>query len=166
MWNKTFIATTVVFAAILGFVCLYAFSWLQSITAPIDALAGYNDLSALIWPVLWISTLVLLVIANVILAKSGSPWALWATFVFFAFFVLIRQFLLSIASLNFQRIHGFESGSVIVAPLLGILLIVGFGGVVYANHLIYMRMSRRLYPPKPGEDIGEPDKEIGPNTVA
>ncbi|MGI9036981.1 MAG: hypothetical protein ACR2GD_13220, partial [Pyrinomonadaceae bacterium] len=84
MWNKIFFALLA--AAVLGMLGLTYFSYssLQSITKPADVVANYNFYNNLYWSLLWISSLVLLIIGNVILWTQRKSWALWSVLLFFA----------------------------------------------------------------------------------
>lgn len=145
MWTKIYLATALVFSFLLGFVAYYSARWLGSITAPADAYAGYEYFRGLSWWVLWIASAILLIIANIVLARTGRGWAMWATLGYFCVFVLVIGFLLPISSIGFLRDKGFApETSAYLSPFLAVGFCVGFAALVYANHLLAARMRTRL----------------------
>lgn len=145
MWGKTYVATFSVFAFILFFVVYYAASWLGSITAPVDAFAGYEYFRSFSWYLLWITTAILLVVANVVLVKRDRSWAMWSTFAYFCFFVLGIGFLLPIYAIGFLREHGFAPETQnYLSPFLALGLCVAVGALVFGNRLLVKRMRDRI----------------------
>ncbi len=143
MWTKVYVGTLAVFALFLGVVVYYASSWLGSITAPVDAFAGYEYNRSLSWWILWISTAVLVILANILLANTGKAWALWATFGYTCFFVMIIGFLLPLSAIGFLREHNFAPElSQYLSPFLAVGICLGFGVFTYANQLIATKMRR------------------------
>jgi hypothetical protein len=157
MWNKTFIATMVVFAAILGFVCSYAYSWLQSIGSPLAALEGYAYYSNLAWASLWITSIILLVHANIAFAKQNRPWFFWATFAYFCFFVILKYFWLALAEFEFRQSRNIEQAGRLIGPFVAVFLIVIVGGLVFGNHYLAVRLRDRIYP----EPVENRENETG-----
>jgi uncharacterized membrane protein SirB2 len=153
MWNKVFYS--VLAAAVIGmcFFTFYANSWLGSIGNPRTALEGYDYYAGFGSTFLWISSAVLLILANVILWTTRRGWAMWTTFAFFAVFVILRTFWLEKARYNFQN-----SDSLFFTPLVGVILIIVAGAFVFFNQFLNLRLSEKMYPPK--VDIEEtPDAE-------
>jgi hypothetical protein len=160
MWTKVYVGTLAVFALFLGVVVYYASSWLGSITAPLDAFAGYEYNRSLSWWILWISTAVLVVLANILLANTGKAWALWATFGYTCFFVMIIGFLLPLTAIGFLREHNFAPElTQYLSPFLAIGICVGFGAFIYVNQLVATRMRRGVVEKdieeEPGADLTE-----------
>jgi hypothetical protein len=156
MWTKVYLATAIVFIFVLGFVTYYSASWLGSITAPADAYAGYEYFRGLAWWTLWITSAILLILANIILARAGRGWALWTTLGYFVVFVLVIGFLLPISSIGFLRDKGFApETSAYLSPFLAVGLCVGFAGLVYVNRLLVTRMRNRIVGAEmPSEEVG------------
>lgn len=145
MWTKIYLATALVFIFLLAFAAYYSASWLGSITAPADAYAGYEYFRGLSWWMLWIASAILLILANIVLARTGRGWAMWATLGYFAVFVLVIGFLLPISSIGFLRDKGFApEASAYLSPFLAVGLCVGFAALVYVNHLLVTKMRTRL----------------------
>lgn len=160
MWTKVYLATAIVFIFVLGFVTYYSSSWLGSITAPADAYAGYEYFRGLAWWTLWVTSAILLILANIILARVGRGWAMWTTLGYFVVFVLVIGFLLPISSIGFLRDKGFApETSAYLSPFLAVGLCVGFAGLVYVNHLLVTRMRTRLV------DAGTPSEDAGSDDI-
>lgn len=166
MWGKTYVATFLVFAFILFFVVYYAASWLGSISAPADSFAGYEYFRGLSWYLLWITTVILLIIANVVLVKRDRSWALWSTFGYFCFFVLGIGFLLPIYAIGFLRQHGFAPETQnYLSPFLAMGLCVAFGALVFGNRLLVKRMSERLSGSTDDSAVNEEDVDVRSDEV-
>jgi len=154
MWSKIYLAVLAVAVIVIGFFIIYANSWLGSIGNPRDALAGYQFYANLSSTSLWISTAFLLILANIILWTSRRGWAMWVSFAFFAFFVILLTFWLAKAGYNFQQSDGF-----FFTPLVGVILIIIAGGVVFFNQLLNLRLQEKMYPTKP-EEIPESNEVV------
>ena len=159
MWTKVYLATAIVCIFLLAAVAYYSASWLGSITAPVDAYAGYEYFRAIAWWILWISSAVLLIIANIVLARSGRGWAMWTTLGFFVLFVLVIGFWLPISSIGYLRDKGFApETSAYLSPFLAVGLCIGVTAVIYVNQLLVTRMRRGLVAastPSPEDEVGE-----------
>ena len=148
MWNKIYLAVLAVAVVAMSFFVVYSHSWFGSIGSPKDALEGFEYYAGLGSTFLWISTAVLLILANIILWNSRRAWAMWTSFAYFAVFIILRYFWLEKASYNFQK-----SDSFFLTPIFGVILIVAFGALVFANQFLNLRLSEKMYPPK----VSEPD---------
>lgn len=147
MLSKIYLAVLAVAVLVMCFFIFYANSWFGSIGDPRDALAGYDFYAGLSSTVLWISTAVLLILANIILWNTRLGWAMWTTFAFFAVFVVLRTFWLEKARYNFQNSDAF-----FFTPFVGVMLIIGFGAVVFFNQFLNLRLNEKMYPPSPPEE--------------
>jgi|SRR5437868_7068102 hypothetical protein len=147
MWNKIYFAVLTAAVLAMSFFTIYAHSWLGSIGNPGDALAGYDFYAGLGSTFLWISTAVLLILANVILWNTRRGWALWASLAYFSIFVILRAFWLERARHNFQN-----SDSFFFTPLVGVILIIAAGAIVFFNQFVNLRLNEKMYPPKTVEE--------------
>jgi len=154
MWNKIYLAVLAVAVVAMSFFVLYSHSWLGSIGNPKDALEGFEYYAGLGSTFLWISTAILLILANIILWNSRRAWAMWASFAYFAFFIILRYFWLEKASYNFQK-----SDSFFLTPIFGVILIVAFGAVVFVNQFLNLRLNEKMYPPRAPETVSENEEE-------
>jgi len=158
MLSKIYIGLLAVSVAIVGFFTYYSWSWLQSIGVPAAAVEGFVYHSGTAWYVLWVSFALLLAVGNGILWSSRSSWAMWASFIYLAAFLLIRYFWLDGAAFRFKTAAGLGEGSFSLGPLLGALVIVAAGMVVLAEHFIVVRLYRKFFPePSPAETL--PDEK-------
>lgn len=145
MWNKVYLGALAVFL-LLMFVLIYVSSdWLGSITRPEDVAAGYISSSGRSWYVLLFASLVLLVLANVVLWTNRTAWALWTTLLFFIIFILLQTFWLDRSFVAYLKDHGFPPGSYTFRPLLGAMMCIGAGALVFFNQLIVLRMHDKMY---------------------
>ncbi len=159
MWNKIFIGTIAFFSILVSFFTYYSWSWLQSIGSPPAAIEGYAYNSSLGWTSFWIGTIILLIIANIVLLKTEKAWALWATFGFFALFVIAKYFWVGLTAIEFERENSLPVSGSILGPFLAVILCLIFGAFVYADQLLAVKLLRRIYP---SPDIEEPSPELAP----
>lgn len=145
MLNKIYLVAIAVF--VLGMIALtfLAFSWLGSVTAPLDVKANFESYMALGRAFLWISTLILLVLANVILWKTQNAWAFWTTLLYFVFFILLQTFWLDRSFMQFQKEKGLTESTLSISPLVGVLLVIIAVGIVYFNQFFVRRMHDRMF---------------------
>ena len=147
MWNKIYFAGLAVAVLAMFFFTFYANSWFGSIGSPKDALAGYEYYAGLGSIFLWISSAVLLILANVILWNTRRGWALWTTFLYFAVFVVLRTFWLEKARYSFQN-----SDSLFFTPIIGVILIIIAGAIIFFNQFLNLRLNEKMYPPAPADE--------------
>lgn len=154
MWNKVFfiaLAVAVLTMASLGF---YSYSWLQSSTRPTDVVQNYEYYSNLAWMFLWISSLLLLVLANALYWRTEQAWALWATFLYFAVFVVVQTFLLDNAYANYQtrNFPGAQNGFS-ASPFLGVILCVLGAIIVFFDQFLVSRLHKKMFGVAPEEIV-------------
>jgi len=152
MWNKIYLAILAPACVVMCFFTFYAKSWLGSIGNPAHALEGYYFYAGLGSTFLWLSSAVLLILANVILWNTRRGWALWTTLAYFAAFVVLRTFWLEKARYDFER-----SDSLFFTPVIGVLMIIIGGAVVFFNQFLNLRLNEKMYPPAP---ISEDDSTV------
>ena len=122
MWNKIYAVALAVGVLVMVALTYLSYGWLQSVTKPADVVTNFESYSSLYWTVLCISSLVLLVLANVLLWLTRRSWGLWATFAFFAFFVLLQTWWLNNAYLNYQKANNLTESTFSLLGLGGTLL--------------------------------------------
>lgn len=155
MWNKIYLAVLALAFVVMCFFTFYANSWLGSIGNPKDALAGYHHYAGWSSTILVVSSLILLIIANVILWTTRRAWAIWITFVYFTIFVVLRTFWLEKSRYNFEN-----SDSLFFTPIVGVILIIAGGAAVFFNQFLNLRLSERMYPSKTAEtDLQSAEEE-------
>lgn len=145
MWTKVYLALLAIASLAMAFFTHYSWSWLQSIGAPAAAIAGYNYFAGLAWAFLVISSIILVVSANVVLLKSGFSWAMWTTLGYFTLFILIQYFWLE------QAASGTFSPEMLgrtvwLGPFFAVFLCVGAAAVIFIDQLLVVRLKNRIYP--------------------
>ncbi len=165
MWNKVYLALLGLSVIAVGFFVYYSWTWLQSIGDPRAAIAGFEYHSGISSTLLWITTFILLIAANFSFAKTGKPWALWITFVFFSVFVLIKFFWLSLSENTFRIENDLAQGNSLIGPIFAVLLCAGLGILIFANHLLAVRILDRIYP-KPESDLSSADENTKESDAA
>lgn len=144
MWNKIYIAVLGIFFLLSAGLTYYAFNWLQSVSAPKNVVDNYSYYANLDWMWLWISTLILLVLANVVLWTTRNAWAIWATFFYFAFFILLQTFWLDAAFNDYKQRNGSDGAAISLGVFLGVVL-VGLAAVIaFFNQYLIKRMRDKM----------------------
>ncbi len=146
MLNRIFLSLLLVATLTVGFFNAYSYSWLRSIGEPSAAFDGFTYYLGLSWNALWISSALLLVTANAALWKTRSSWTMWATFVFYTFFVVARYFWLEPAGASFRVERLGAAAGYNVSVLLGIVLVFLFGVIVFFNQYLSLRLFEKMYP--------------------
>ncbi len=155
MWNKIYLAVLAVSVVVTSSFFIYSHSWFGSIGDPKLALKGFEDYSGWGSTFLWVSTAILLILANIILWNLRRARAMWASFAYFAIFVVLRFFWLEKAHYNFQN-----SDSFFFTPIVGVILIVAFGAIVFFNQFLNLRLNEKMYPPRETEaDLQNAEEE-------
>lgn len=151
MWNKIYfiaLAVAVLTMASLGF---YSYSWLQSKTNPSDVLQNYDYYSNLAWIFLWLSSIALLVLANALYWRAQQAWALWATFLYFAVFVVAQTFLLDGEFANFRTENSPAQTGFSPQPFLGVILCVLGAIIVFFDQFLVSRLHKKMFGVAPEE---------------
>lgn len=156
MLNKLYLAVLAVSIAIMAFFTYYSWSWLLSIGVPVAALEGYTYHANLAWVVLWVSSVLLLILANAILWRSGKATAIWFTFLYFAVFVLAWYFWLDQSFFQFKKANGLWDGSFSVGPIFGVILVIIAGVLVFVDQFVVLRLAKKMYPKDVTPEVVEP----------
>ena len=155
MWNKIYLGCLAVSALVLGVLMYLSFDWLKSIGSPVTVVEKYNYFSNLNWVFLWISTLILLAIGNVILWKMRKSWALWTTLLYFVFFIVLQTFWLERSFFQFKQ-EKLGSDGFLFSPFFGIVLIVLAVIIVFFDQFLVKRLNDKMFPSEqPIEHIPE-----------
>ena len=147
MWSKLYLAFLAIAVVVMAFFTFYSWSWLQSIGLPAAAVEGYEYHSGLSWVFLWLSSIILLLLGNVILWLTRSAWSMWATLIYFAVFMLLTYFWLGEAAFNFKKQAGFGTGSFSLGPVLGVIFVVGAAVFIFLDQFMVVQLQRKMYPP-------------------
>lgn len=145
MLNKIYLITLAVFVVILGVLTFLAYDWLGSVSNPSVVEANYSAYLSYGRMFLFISTLALLILANIIFWKTRQTWTFWATLIYFVVFILIQNFWLDGAFNQFQIDKKMSDSTFSPNPLVGVLLCVAAGIFVFFNQFLIKRMHDRMF---------------------
>lgn len=161
MLNKIFLilfAVAILFMATLSFLTN---SQLSSIGFPppqiVDTFKSYENLH---WLSLWISSLILLVLSNVIMWTYRKSWALWLTFSFFAVFIMVNTWWLTESLKAYQiKEHLDTAGLLSKNGIFGAIFCIVGGVGIFFNQYIVLRLRDKMFN-KPDESVEqiEPEK--------
>ena len=156
MWNKIYLGVLAIAIVVVAFITYYSWSWLQSIGDPRTAWDSFNyDRRAGVY-FLIASTIVLLLIANVVLWTGRSAWAMWATHLFSSVFAIVLLFWLHLNGTSFCLDNGVcQSPSRGIGPLLAVSGIVALGILVFFDQFAVLRLHKKMY--------GDPEVNIEDN---
>lgn len=153
MLTKIYLILLAIFTLLSFSFAYYSWSWLQSISNPETAVASFGIWSGYFWISLFSSSLILLILANIILWSKRSSWALWATLVYFAAFILLKFLWINEVYLNFKQDKnlppdGFTFASLFdsLGIVIGILICAVAAVVVFFNHYFVVRLNEKMYP--------------------
>jgi magnesium-transporting ATPase (P-type) len=158
MWNKIYSTALAIAVLVMASLDFYAYSWLQSTTRPTDVVQNYDYFAGWAWLFLWISSIVLLALANILYWRVQQAWGLWTTFLYFAFFVVVQTFLLESMYNTFrnQSFPGADKFSAI--PFLGVILCVVAAVIVFFDQFLVSRLHKKMFGVAP-EEINPPVDE-------
>ncbi len=164
MWNKIYLIALAVLSFLVFGLMYYSYDWLKSITNPADVVVKYETSSYLGWISLWISSAILLVLANITLWKTRKTWAFWATLAYFVFFIILQTFWLDQSFFQYKKDNFSTPGAFSFSPFLGVGLCVVAAVIVFFNQLLLVRMHDRMFlKEQPIEELPEP--ETGNNKI-
>jgi len=157
MWNKIYLIILAAAILLSGVLTYLAYSKLQSSGfAPATIAETYNYYANLGSIFLWISTLILLISANVAFWKLRKSWALWITLLYFAVFTVLQTFWLGQSFFHFKQDNKLSNDILSFSPFLGITLIVLMAIFVFFNQYLVKRLHDKMYPQQqPIEDLPE-----------
>ena len=149
MLTKIYLIALAVLIIPMGFFTVYAWSWLQSVGNPQTTVDNFTFWSVIFQPFLWISSIILLILANVILWKTRNSWALWTTLGYFVIFVILKYFWLDQSLFQFKKTNLAIEDSLSFAPIFGAVLCLLAAVIVFFNQFINLRMSEKMHPTVP-----------------
>lgn len=142
MANRIYLFLAAIAVLVMAVISYLAYSWLGSIGSPAAAAVNFAYYSDIYWWFLWIATAILVAAACFSLARTGSSWALWATFGFFAAFVVIRYFFLENALSQFMATNNIARDGLSWAPVSGTALVLAGAAVTVLLNVIVGRLAR------------------------
>lgn len=146
MINKIFLLLFAISVLLLSTVTYLTYSQLQSNGfAPLQIISNFQFYDSWNKTLLWITSVVLLLAANLILWKNRSSWALWMSFGFFSVFVLLNMWWLSSAFINYTKDNDLSNGSFNVGGIFAAFFVVVVGIGVYFNQFIVFRLHDKMF---------------------
>ncbi len=101
---------------------------------------------------LWISSIVLLVLANVVLWTTRNAWAMWATFLYFAFFILFQTLMLDKSFFSYKQQNGLTDRAFSLTIFSGVVFSFLAAVIVFFNQFLIKRMRDKMLQPQPGPE--------------
>lgn len=145
MISKIYLIGLGIFVILMGILTYFAYDWLGSLTAPIDVKTNYEFFISSGRQTLLVSTVILLILANIILWKLEKSWAFWSTLLYFVFFILIQSFWLDRAFEQFKENRGLSDGTLSISPIIGVGLCFAAAFFIYFNQYLIKRMYEKMF---------------------
>lgn len=161
MFTKIYLALLGISLLVIVTLTFLCYSQLQSIGfAPTQIVENFESYDGFYKTVLWISSIALLILANIILWTSRRSWALWITFVYFAAFILLDMWWLGDLLFSYKKQNNLLSGSFQFGGFFAALMVVIVGIGVFFNQFIVLRLHDKMFN-KPVEEteivVAEPE---------
>jgi len=146
MLNKIYLVALAVFALVMIVLTYLTYSQLQSVGfAPSVIADSYLTYENYFRQFLWMSSLLLLILANVLLWTQQKSWSLWAALLYFAIFILLQGWWLNSAFLDYQQKNNLTQNrfslGILISTIICIVATVG----IFFNQFLVLRMRDRMY---------------------
>ncbi len=155
MINKIYLGLLIFAVLLMSFLTFYSYSWLQSIGDPKVAAENFTYFADLSWKLLWFSFIGLVAFANFLIWKNGKSWSIWASFVYFAFFIIIQTLWLAPALLSFEKLNNLTDSSFSITPIIGVMTVVVLAIAIFFNQFIMLRVREKTIGDNNNEEINE-----------
>lgn len=162
MLNKIYLALLLIAILVMSVLTFLCYSQLQSIGfAPTQIVQNFDYYDSLHKSILWISSLALLILANIILWTNRKSWALWTSFAYFVVFILLNTWWLSESVGAYKKLNNLPESGIIITGLFGALLCVVIGIGIFFNQFIAIKMRDKIFdkPVEQSEPVPEETKE-------
>jgi len=146
MLNKIYAGILGAAFLVMSVLTYLTFSWLQSVDKPANVVANYTYNAGISRTFLWISSIVLLILANILLWKMRKSWGLWATLLYFAIFTIVQTFWLDRAFLHYQQANNLTDKNFSFSPVFGVAMLVLAGIIIFFNQYLVKRMYDKTFP--------------------
>ena len=140
MLNKIFLLILAISIIAMSALTFFSYTWLQSVDKPANVAANFEFYSGFALTFLWISSLVMLILANALLWTNRSIWSLWTTFLYFAVFVLLNIFWLSELFFAYKKANGLWEGGFSLTGIFGAILCIVVGVGVFFDQFIVTKL--------------------------
>jgi hypothetical protein len=159
MLSKIYLALFAVAVLVILTVTFLTYTQLQSIGFPPPQIVeNFSFYDSLLKTILWISSVILLILANVILWTNRTSWALWLTFGYFAVFILLNMWWLGDSLHFYKKQQGLSEGSFQLGGIFAALMVVIVGIGVFFNQFIVYRLHDKMF--NKTQDISEVKETI------
>lgn len=153
MINKIFLAVIAIAAIVMAVLTFLTYSQLQSNGfAPDRIVQNFEYYDTIHKTALWISSLTLLVLANIILWTYRKSWALWSTFAFFAVFILLNMWWFGDSLVDYKKTNNLLNGSFNIGGIIGAVFVVVVGIGIFFNQFLVLRMRDKMFD-KPQDNV-------------
>ncbi len=164
MLNKIFLGLLAVAILMMAALSFLTNSQLTSIGFPppqiVETFRSYENLH---WLAMWISSLVLLVLANVIMWTNRKSWALWLTFVFFAAFIMVNTWWLTENLSAYQTSNKLDTGGMLSKNgVFGAVFVVATGIGIFFNQFIVFRLRDKMF----GQSTKPVEEQVVEETIS
>ena len=151
MWNKIYSIALGISLLVTASLSFYAYNWLSSIDAPVNVVQNYEYYSGLVWMFLWLSSIILLVLANALYWRTQKSWALWTTFLYFALFIIFQTFWFDEAFTTYKNRSGLGQNTLPLGLFLGVALCIIGAIIVFFDQFLISRLHKKMYGVAPEE---------------
>lgn len=153
MFNKIYLAVFFVALLVMVSLTIFAYTQLQSIGfPPIQIVQNFESYDFIHKTALWISSLILLVLANIILWTYRKSWSLWLTFGYFAVFLLLNFWWLGESLVSYKKANNLWDGGFSIGGLVAAIFCVVVGIGIFFNQFLVLRMRDKMFD-KPTAEI-------------
>ncbi len=145
MFNKMFLGFYALAILVMGILTYIPFDWLQRKGfAPSIIVQTFEYWENWHFTVLWISSLILLGLSNVILWKNRKAWAIWLSFVYFAVFLMLNTWWLNESLFAYKKQNNLWDGSFQIGGIFGAFMCVIIGIGTFFNQFLVLRIREKL----------------------
>jgi hypothetical protein len=146
MFTKIYLALLGISILVILTITFLCYSQLQSMGfAPTQIVEYFESYDGFYKTALWISSIALLILGNVILWMSKKSWALWVTFVYFAAFILLDMWWLGDLLVAYKKQNNLLSGSFQFGGIFAALMVVIVGIGIFFNQFIVLRLHEKMF---------------------
>jgi hypothetical protein len=146
MFNKIYVGAAAISVIITSFLTYYSASWLGSIGSPARTIENFDYFAGASQDALWLSSIVLLILANVILWNSRRAWAMWTTLLYFAVFTVLWYFWLYPSYGHFREANNVPAAGLLSGPFLGTGILLAAAAVVFFDQFLVLRLLDKMHP--------------------
>ncbi|MGI8495483.1 MAG: hypothetical protein ACR2L1_09265 [Pyrinomonadaceae bacterium] len=146
MLNKIYFLALTIAAVIMIVLSYLAYNQIQAIGFSPATIAGnFHYYESLYQQFLWISSLILLILGNVLLWQTRRSRALWATLLYFVVFVLLDSWWLGSLGFDYEQRYKLTVDSFSFSGILGAGLCIVAALIIFFDHFIVLRMRDRIH---------------------